>query len=105
MAVGLPRLLEGPSAGLTGGRESHCSLCLIMLVLKLPKVDGDLQLVPLMSQAEVLHLKASVNHHELFSEAAWRTHRLLKDLMAYDATSTHELQCAAKSVLRAKGCW
>ena len=73
-------------------------------MLKLPKVDGDLQLVPLMSQVEILRLEASVNRHELSSKVAQRNHRLLQDLVAYDTASARKLQGTAKFILRAKGC-
>ena len=104
MVVGLLRFLQGPNAGLTGGREFHCGLYIVPLMLKLPKVDGDLQLVPLTSQVEVLRLVESINRRELSSKAAQRNHRLLQELVAYDTASARKLQCTAKSVLRAKGC-
>mgnify|MGYP005837072981 CR=1 FL=1 len=72
-------------------------------MLKMPEVDGHLQLMPLVRQPKVLRLKAGVDIDKLFSEPAQRTHCLPEKLVAYNTAPARGLQRIAKSVLRTGG--
>ena len=72
-------------------------------MLKVPKVDGDLQLVPLVRQAETFCLEAGINAGKLSSKPTQGAHRLPKKLMADDTPFVRKLECTANSVLRSGG--
>ena len=91
MEVGGPGLLQGTGASLARTWEGYHSTCVGTLMLKMPVVDGDLQPVPLVCQAEVLHLEAGVYISKLSSKSSQRAHRLMEKLMADGATPAHEL--------------
>lgn len=79
--------------------QGHFGLCLGVLMLKMPEVDGHLQLVPLIRQPKVLRLEAGIDVDKFFTESAQRTHCLPKKLLVYNTTSAREFQRMAKHSL------
>src|SRR4051812_5316541 len=78
MAVGGPGFLLSASTRLTRSCKGCRGTCAGALMLKMPEVDGNLQLVPLMRQAKVLRLEADIDVGKLFSKLTQCTHSLLE---------------------------
>ena len=70
-------------------------------MLKMPEVDGHLQLMPLVRQPKVYRLEVGVNGGKLFSKPTQCTRRLPEDLVADSTVPTRKLKRAAGSVLHA----
>ena len=71
-------------------------MCIGMIALKLPKIDGDFQLVPFARQPVVLRLEAGVDVGKLSTKPDHRVHRLAIELEVDSAAPAHQRQCTTK---------
>ena len=99
-----PGLLLGTDAGLSRSRNGPLGICAGTLMLEVPKVDGDLQLMPLARQAEALHLEACVDIGKSPPSRPSAAHCFLEKVMADDTAPACEFQRTTNPFFHARGC-
>ena len=87
-----------------GNLERRLGLRVLKVTLIAAKVDGHLQLAPLLRQPETFSLKTRIDTRELFTKSVHRVHRLLEELMANHAPPALKLERLAFFVLHLGGC-
>ena len=92
-------LLDGPGAGLPGGRQQLLSLLIVEVTLVAREGNSRLQLAPLFSQAQALGLKARVFIIKLFTKLAHRVSRPPEKPLAKSVTLPGTLEYVFHTII------